>query len=281
MDIGISTFLTDYSVDVATIARRIEELGFDSLWVPEHPIIPVKTASPWPGSPDGVIPKVYADIVDPFVALARASAVTTTLKLATGIVLVPERHPVLLAKEVATLDMYSGGRFLFGIGAGWNREESEILGGDFDHRWSQARESVLAMKELWTKVESEFHGKYYDFPPVYSFPRPAQRPHPPVLLGGMARNVFRRVVDYGDGWMPNRVTPEDVAKGRATLDELGSAAGRDPESIQITVFGQQPDSDLLKRFEEAGADRVTVRLETADESESLANAERIAEAVLG
>ena len=137
------------------------------------------------------------------------------------------------------------------------------------------------MKELWTKVESEFHGKYYDFPPVYSFPRPAQRPHPPVLLGGMARNVFRRVVDYGDGWLPNRVTPEDVAKGRATLDELASAAGRDPESIQITVFGQQPDSDLLKRFEEAGADRVTIRLETADESESLANAERIAEAVLG
>ncbi len=281
MDIGISTFLTDYSVDVATVARRIEELGFDSLWVPEHPIIPVNTASPWPGSPDGVIPKVYADIVDPFVALARASGVTTTLKLATGIVLVPERHPILLAKEVATLDMYSGGRFIFGIGAGWNREESEILGGDFDHRWTQARESVLAMKELWTKVESEHHGKYYDFPPVYSFPRPAQRPHPPVLLGGMARNVFRRVVEYGDGWLPNRVTPEDVAKGRATLDELATAAGRDPASIQITVFGQQPDRDLLRRFEEAGADRVTIRLETAPEAESLADVERIAEAVLG
>ena len=281
MDIGISTFLTDYSVDVATVARRIEELGFDSLWVPEHPIIPVNTASPWPGSPDGVIPKVYADIVDPFVALARASGVTTTLKLATGIVLVPERHPILLAKEVATLDMYSGGRFIFGIGAGWNREESEILGGDFDHRWTQARESVLAMKELWTKVESEHHGKYYDFPPVYSFPRPVQRPHPPVLLGGMARNVFRRVVEYGDGWLPNRVSPEDVAKGRATLDELASAAGRDPGSIQITVFGQQPDRDLLRRFEEAGADRVTIRLETAAEAESLADVERIAEAVLG
>ena len=281
MDIGISTFLTDYSVDVATVARKIEELGFDSLWVPEHPIIPVNTDSPWPGSPDGVIPKVYADIVDPFVALARASGVTTTLKLATGIVLVPERHPILLAKEVATLDMYSGGRFIFGIGAGWNREESEILGGDFDHRWTQARESVLAMKELWTKVESEHHGKYYDFPPVYSFPRPAQRPHPPVLLGGMARNVFRRVVEYGDGWLPNRVTPEDVAKGRATLDELASAAGRDPASIQVTVFGQQPDRDLLKRFEEAGADRVTIRLETAAEAESLADVERIAEAVLG
>ena len=281
MDIGISTFLTDYSVDVATVARKIEELGFDSLWVPEHPMIPVNTDSPWPGSPDGVIPKVYADIVDPFVALARASGVTTTLKLATGIVLVPERHPILLAKEVATLDMYSGGRFIFGIGAGWNREESEILGGDFDHRWTQARESVLAMKELWTKVESEHHGKYYDFPPVYSFPRPAQRPHPPVLLGGMARNVFRRVVEYGDGWLPNRVTPEDVAKGRATLDELATAAGRDPASIQITVFGQQPDRDLLKRFEEAGADRVTIRLETAAEAESLADVERIAEAVLG
>lgn len=280
MNIGISSFLTDYSVEVAALARRAEELGFESLWLPEHPILPVNTATPWPGSPDGKIPKVYADIVDPFVALARASAVTTRLKLGTGICLVPERNPLLLAKEVATLDRYSGGRFLFGIGAGWLREETEIMGGDFQHRWSQTREAVQAMKQLWTRTRAEFHGKYYDFPPVYSFPKPAQKPHPPVLLGGMAANVFKRVVEWGDGWMPNRVTPEQVKQGRAKLDELAQAAGRDPRAIQVTVYGQPPDRDLIRRFEDAGADRVVVRLSTAPEQEALAELEQIAEKVL-
>ena len=279
MDIGISTFPTDYSIDIAKLAQRAEEYGFESLWVPEHSILPVNTESPWPGSPDGKIPKVYADIVDPFIALSRASAVTTKLKLGTGICLVPERNPLLLAKEVATLDMYSQGRFLFGIGAGWLREETEIMGGDFAHRWSQTRESILAMKELWTTVGSEYHGKYYDFPPVYSFPRSVQKPHPPVFLGGMAKNVFKRIIDYGDGWMPNRVVPEDVQKGRATLDELAEAAGRDPKSIIVSVFGQQPDADLLKGFEEAGADRVMIRVETANEEDTLKNLHSIAETV--
>jgi probable F420-dependent oxidoreductase len=280
MDIGISTFPTDYSIDIAKLAQRAEEYGFESLWVPEHSILPVNTESSWPGSPDGKIPKVYADIVDPFIALSRASAVTTKLKLGTGICLVPERNPLLLAKEVATLDMYSQGRFLFGIGAGWLREETEIMGGDFAHRWSQTRESILAMKELWTTVGSEYHGKYYDFPPVYSFPRSVQKPHPPVFLGGMAKNVFKRIIDYGDGWMPNRVVPEDVQKGRATLDELAEAAGRDPKSIIVSVFGQQPDADLLKGFEEAGADRVMIRVETANEEDTLKNLHSIAETVL-
>jgi len=280
MDIGISTFPTDYSIDIAKLAQRAEEYGFESLWVPEHSILPVNTESPWPGSPDGKIPKVYADIVDPFIALSRASAVTTKLKLGTGICLVPERNPLLLAKEVATLDMYSQGRFLFGIGAGWLREETEIMGGDLAHRWSQTRESILAMKELWTTVGSEYHGKYYDFPPVYSFPRSVQKPHPPVFLGGMAKNVFKRIIDYGDGWMPNRVVPEDVQKGRATLDELAEAAGRDPKSIIVSVFGQQPDADLLKGFEEAGADRVMIRVETANEEDTLKNLHSIAETVL-
>ena len=279
MDLGIATFLTDYSIDVAVLAKRIEELGFDSLWMPEHVFVPAKTESPWPGSADGVIPKVYADIVDPFVALARASAVTSRIKLATGICLVPERSPLLLAKEVATLDMYSGGRFLFGIGAGWLKEETEIMGGNFSRRWTQTRESILAMKELWTKTESEHHGEFYDFPALYSFPRPAQRPHPPVLLGGMAKNVFKRVVEWGDGWMPNRVEPEDIAKGRAALDELADAAGRDPSSLEITVYGKPPERDLLNRFEEAGANRVAIRLDTLPESEALDALDKIAESV--
>ena len=280
MNIGISTFPTDYSVDIAILAKRAEEIGFESLWVPEHPILPVKASSPWPGSADGVIPKVYADIVDPFVALGRASAVTSSMKLGTGICLVPERNPLLLAKEVATLDMYSGGRFLFGIGAGWHRDETEIMGGDFAHRWTQTKESILAMKSLWTEVESEYHGKYYDFPAVYSFPRPTQRPHPPVYLGGMARNVFKRVVEWGDGWMPNRVTPEDIRAGRRKLNELASEAGRDPESISISVFGQPADRELVSSLFEAGADRVMIRVETADQDATFAQLDEIAEAVL-
>ena len=280
MNIGISTFPTDYSVDIAVLAKRAEEIGFESLWVPEHPILPVKASSPWPGSTDGVIPKVYADIVDPFVALGRASAVTSTMKLGTGICLVPERNPLLLAKEVATLDMYSGGRFLFGIGAGWHKEETEIMGGDFAHRWTQTKESVLAMKSLWTEVESEYHGNYYDFPAVYSFPRPTQRPHPPVYLGGMARNVFKRVVEWGDGWMPNRVTPEDISAGRQKLNELASEAGRDPESISISVFGQPSDRELVSGLFEAGADRVMIRVETAEKDATFAQLDQIAEAVL-
>ena len=280
MNIGISTFPTDYSVDIAILAKRAEEIGFESLWVPEHPILPVNASSPWPGSADGVIPKVYADIVDPFVALGRASAVTSTMKLGTGICLVPERNPLLLAKEVATLDMYSGGRFLFGIGAGWHKEETEIMGGDFAHRWTQTKESVLAMKSLWTEVESEYHGNYYDFPPVYSFPRPTQRPHPPVYLGGMARNVFKRVVEWGDGWMPNRVTPEDISAGRQKLNELASEAGRDPESVNISVFGQPADKELVSSLFDAGADRVMIRVETAEQDATFAQLEEIAEEVL-
>ena len=280
MDVGISTFLTDYSIDVAVLARRAEEMGFESLWLPEHPVIPVGFSTPWPGSPGDPLPKYYADTVDPFVALARASGVTTRLKLATGICLVPERNPLLLAKEVATLDMYSGGRFLFGIGAGWLKEETEVMGGDFPHRWTQTRDSVLAMKELWTKTESEYHGEYYDFPQVYSFPRPVQRPHPPVLLGGMSSNVFKRIVAWGDGWLPNRATPDDIRRGRATLDELADAAGRDPAAIRIVVSNQAVASDLVERYQEAGADGVTVNLATQGEKEALEELEEIAEATL-
>ena len=221
-----------------------------------------------------------SDIADPFLALARASAVTTTLKLGTGICLVPERNPLLLAKEIATLDYFSNGRVLFGIGAGWLQEETEIMGGDFAHRWSQTREAILAMKELWTKEEAEYHGTFYDFPPVRSFPKPAQQPHPPVLLGGLARNVFQRVVAWGDGWMPIRVTPEEVKMGRATLDALAAAAGRDPSAIDITVFGQTSDPEALQRFAEAGANRVIVRLPTTLSEAALTELEQMAARVL-
>ena len=281
MNIGISVPLPAYHVDVGFMAQTAEALGFESLWCAEHPIIPVHSASRFPGSADGVIPESYSHFIDPFVALARASGVTTTLKLGTGIVLVPERNPLLLAKEISTLDLFSGGRFLFGIGAGWLREETEIMGGDFDHRWSQTREAILAMKELWTKEEAEFHGEFFHFPPVKSYPKPAQKPHPPVVLGGMARNVLQRVVAWGDGWLPNRVTPAQVKESRASLDALAKEAGRDPSSITISVYGQPADRDLITRFHEAGANRVVVRPPTAkSEAEMGAGLERIAAAVL-
>ncbi len=279
MKIGVSVpTVVGAPVDVAALAREAEELGFDSIWVPEHPIMPVNVASPFPQG--GPIPESYSHMMDPFVALARASAVTSTLKLGTGVCLVPERNPLLLAKVIATLDHYSGGRFLFGIGAGWNKEETELMGGNFAHRWTQTREAVLAMKELWTKDEAEYHGTYYDFPPVRSLPKPVQKPHPPVILGGMARNVLQRVATWGDGWMPNRVTPEQMKASRAKLDELATAAGRDPESIEITIFGRSPDKKEIKAYEDAGAERAVVRLSGESTDDALADLEKIARQVL-
>jgi probable F420-dependent oxidoreductase len=281
MNVGISVPLPAYLVDVGAMARTAEALGFESFWCAEHPFIPVHTTSRFPGTADGVIPEAYSHFIDPFVALARASGTTSRIKLATGIVLVPERHPLMLAKEVSTLDLFSGGRFLFGIGAGWLREETQLMGGDFDHRWGQTRESILAMKELWTKPEAEFHGKFYDFPPVRSNPKPAQKPHPPVLLGGDAPRVLERVVAWGDGWLPNRVTPVELREKRATLDRLAKEAGRDPAAISISVHGQPADRDLIARLHEAGATRVIVRPATSkSEPEMVRELTRVAETVL-
>ena len=276
MEVGISTFPTDYSIDIAILAKKAEDFGYDSLWLAEHPILPVNSKTPWPGSPDGKIPKKYADTADPFVALGRASAVTEKLLLGTGICLVPERNPLILAKEIATLDMYSKGRFLFGIGAGWLREETEIMGGDFPHRWTQTREAVMAMKELWTTVESEYHGTYYDFPPVYSFPMPTQRPHPPIYLGGHAKNVFKRLVSWGNAWMPNRITPQEIEDGHKQIESLCIESGRDPNEIGITVYGVAADRELLKDFESAGAERAVVSIDSVEEKQAIEQLEDMA-----
>ena len=280
MSIGTSTPLPAYTIDPAFMAKKAEELGFDSIWYAEHPAVPVHSDSPFPAT-GGEIPWTYSHFTDPYIALARASGATTTIKLGTGITLVPERNPLLLAKEIATLDRFSGGRFMFGVGTGWLREETEIMGGDFDHRWTQTREAIEVMKELWTKDEAEYHGRYYDFPAVRSFPKPAQQPHPPVILGGLARNVLRRIIAHADGWLPNRITPAEVEEGRAKLDAMAAEAGRDPKSITISVFGQPADRDLVQSFLNAGANRVIVRpdhVETeADMGDQL---ERMAEAVL-
>ena len=280
MDIGVAMMISSKSMDVAVLAQRAEVLGFESFWLPEHPVIPVTTNSKYGGTPDGSIPPFMMDMADPFISLARASAVTEKIKLGTSVCLVPEHNPIAQAKQIATLDRFSNGRFIFGIGAGWLREETEIMGGDFEHRWGQTREAILAMKELWTKEESEFHGRFFDFPPVKSFPKPVQKPHPPVFLGGDAANVFKRVVAWGDGWMPVRADVERVKQGRVTMDELAEAAGRDPRSIQLSVYGAPHDRDEIMKFEEAGANRAIVNLPSTLEGEGLASLEELAKKVL-
>jgi len=280
MDIGVSTAISSDSVDVAVLAKKAESLGFESFWLPEHTILPVHINTKYAGTADGSIPASMADMGDPLIGLARASAVTEKIKLGTAISLVPEHNPLIQAKQIATLDRLSNGRFIFGIGAGWLAEETKIMGGDFEHRWGQTREAILAMKELWTKDEAEFHGRYYDFPLVMSSPKPVQKPHPPVFLGGYAPNVFKRVAAWGDGWMPIRVTPEQVKMGRAAIDELAEVAGRDPKSIRVMVCSVPPERDTIMRLEEAGADRVTLSLPRDIGDKVLMELEEMAEKVL-
>lgn len=281
MKIGVFLPASEFTADPAAIAKRAEEVGFTSFWAPEHPIIPVNTSTPFPGSKDGKIPDAYSRMMDPFIVLARASAVTTTIKLGTGICLIPERNPLLLAKEVATLDHLSGGRFIFGIGAGWLKEETEIMGGDFPHRWTQTRDAIMAMKEMWTKDEAEYHGKYYDFPAVRSFPKPAQKPHPPIFMGGSSKNVFKRVVEWGNGWMPVRSTIDEIKHGRATLNELAKEAGRDPQTIEVLAFGfpgRFREREEIKDLEKAGVTHVAIWL--TQTGKEVAEVEELAQRVL-
>jgi len=280
MNIGTSVLLPAYTIDPAFMAKKAEELGFESIWYAEHPAVPVHSASPFPAT-GGEIPWTYSHFTDPYIALARASGVTSTIKLGTGITLVPERNPLLLAKEIASLDWFSGGRFMFGIGTGWLREETELMGGDFVHRWTQTREAIEVMKALWTNDEAEYHGQYFNFPLVRSYPKPAQQPHPPIILGGHAKNVLRRVVAHADGWLPNRITPAEVETSRGQLDAMAKEAGRDPRSITISVYGQPPDRTVVQSLLNAGADRVVVRPEHVETEAAMGEQlERMAEAVL-
>jgi len=258
MKVGLATPLPAYTIDPAFMGRKAEELGFESLWYAEHPATPVESNSPFP-STGGEIPWTYSHFDEPYIALARASAVTSKLKLGTGITLVPQRNPLILAKEVASLDYHSGGRFLFGIGTGWLREEVELFGGDFPKRWTQTREALDVMKALWSNDEAAFDGKYFKFPKVRSFPKPAQKPWPPIIIGGMAPKVIERIVAHADGWLPNRISFEELKDKRAELNERATAAGRDPKKIEISIFGQAPQLDLIQGYIEAGADRVVVR----------------------
>ena len=280
MNVGTSVPLPAYTIDPAFMAKKAEDLGFESIWYAEHAAVPVHSDSPFPAT-GGDIPWTYSHFTDPYIALARASGATTKIRLGTGITLVPERNPLLLAKEISSLDLFSGGRFMFGIGTGWLKEETEMMGGDFEHRWTQTREAIEVMKLLWTEEEAEYHGRYFDFPPVKSYPKPLQKPYPPIILGGMAKNVLRRVVTHADGWLPNRITPAEVEESRKKLDAMAEEAGRDPKSITISVYGQAPERDIVQSLFNAGADRVVVRPEHVETEKEMGDQlERMAEAVL-
>ncbi|HEY2387173.1 MAG TPA: LLM class F420-dependent oxidoreductase [Candidatus Binatia bacterium] len=258
MHYSLVMFPTDYSIHPAELARAAEERGFESLFFPEHTHIPASRRTPYPGG--GELPKEYSHSQDPFVALAMAAAVTTTLRVATGICLVVERDPIVLAKEVASLDHLSGGRVLFGIGGGWNVEEMENHGTTFKTRWKLLRERIEAMKAIWGNEEAAYRGELVHFDPIWSYPKPVQRPHPPILLGGHGEVALKRVVAYCDGWLPISLMAGDLAKGIADLRRLAEAAKRDPKSISISVFWAPPDTGAIDAYAKLGVERVIFAL---------------------
>src|SRR5215469_889658 len=250
MDFGIAIFPTDYAISMAELAPVVEERGFESLWVAEHSHIPASRQSPSPRG--GQLPEQYWHTLDPFVALTVAAVTTRTLRVGTGICLVIEHDPIDTAKAVASADHVSGGRFLFGIGGGWNREEMADHGTRFETRWRLLRERIEAMKEIWTRDVAEYHGELVDFGPMRCWPKPVQLPHPPILLGGNGPNSLRRVVRYCDGWMPNR---GDFLSRVPELREMAAEAGRGP--IPVTAYGTENGGAAeLERFREAGIARV-------------------------
>jgi probable F420-dependent oxidoreductase len=262
MDIGVFIFPTDYSIKVDELARALEDRGFESLFVPEHTHIPVSRRTEWPGG--GELPKEYKHTYDPFIALAFAAAATKNLKIGTSICLVPQRDPIVTAKVIASLDMLSNGRFEFGIGGGWNVDEMENHGAQYKTRFKQMRESVLAMKALWTEDEASYHGEIINFDPVWSYPKPVQKPHPPILLGGETDYTLNRIVEYCDGWMPRGRGGFDPAESMTRLRNAADAAERDMASLSVTVFGTPAKAEVLECYVAAGIDRALFPLPSAD-----------------
>ena len=273
MELGLAHFLTDYGMGPVELARAVEERGFESLLLPEHTHIPVSRDTPYPGG--GELPPEYSHTLDPFPALAAIAAVTGRLLIGTGVCLVIQRDPIVTAKEVATVDHSSGGRFLFGVGAGWNIEEMRNHGTDPKTRFTRMRESIEAMKAIWTEDEAEYHGRIVDFDPVWCWPKPVQRPHPPILVGGLGEKVLDRVVEYGDEWIPNRVkSPEELGERIAELQRRAEAAGRD--RIPVSVFGAKPEARLLERLRNAGVTRSLFYLPPVEPGEVERGLDRLA-----
>lgn len=281
MNHGVAIFFTDYSIGPLEMATALEERGFESLWAPEHSHIPLTRKSPYPQG--GELPKKYFDVMDPFVTLSAAAAATKKLKVATGICLVVQRDPIQTAKSVASLDQISRGRFLFGVGAGWNEDEMANHGTtDFKGRFKLMEERVQAMREIWTQPKAQFDGTYVRFGPMMSWPKPVQNPLP-VIVGGRYPHGARRAVAFGDGWMPHAMRPEygggDILAHLPAFREMATGAGRDPATIPITTFGTPADTDTLQRYRDAGIDRVVFSIASEDRDKTLATLDKLAAAV--
>lgn len=272
MKIGISVGCTAFTADPASLAMKCEALGFESVFFPEHPIIPAVTKTRYP-SGDGSIPDSYSRTIDPFIGLALAATATKRMAVGTAVCLVPEHEPLNLAKQIATLDHFAGGRFIFGVGAGWLREESEIMGVDFRRRWQITEEYCRAMKEIWTHDVASYQGEFVSFPGIKSYPKPARKPHPPIHIGAgglmghselapQYERALQHTVDFGDGWAPVCLTPDSLAAGISTLKEMCETAGRDFSTIEVSVFfpiaADNPGKNIAD-YREAGAHRLVLR----------------------
>ncbi|HEX9814399.1 MAG TPA: LLM class F420-dependent oxidoreductase [Myxococcota bacterium] len=267
MHFGLTIFPTEYSISMVDLGRAAEERGFESLWVSEHSHIPVSRRSPWPGGTE--LPKMYYDTLDPFVALAAAASATARIKLATGICLIVERDPIHTAKLVTSVDQVSDGRFMLGIGGGWNLEEMENHGTRPEIRFNLMRERVEAMKAIWTCDEAEYHGDVVDFDPIYMWPKPVQKPHPPIHVGGGFPGGARRAIRYGDGWMPIGGRDGDIAERLPQFHEMAREAGRDPATLEVSIFAAQPKEAALARHRDADISRVVLILPPAPRDEIL------------
>ena len=268
MNFGISTFVTDEGIAPTALARAIEERGFDSLFIAEHTHIPLSRKSPWPRG--GELPRRYYRTLDPFITLTAAAAATERLLLGTGVALVIERDPIITAKEVASLDLVSEGRVIFGIGVGWNREEMENHGTDPSIRGKLMDERIRAMIEMWTKDEPEFHGRYVDFDPIGIWPKPLQKPYPPIYVGG-GRKAFERIAQFGDAWLANGLPPDKL---EAMLAELREVAGSD---VPVSVFNASSEPEDLQAYAQLGVERVLLGLPTLPESETLKQLDKLAQ----
>ena len=279
MDFGASMFFTDYSMTPAELGQAIEARGFESVWAPEHSHIPSTRKTPPAGG--GELERRYYDVMDPFVTLTAAAMATKNLKVATGVCLVIQRDTIQTAKLVASIDQVSRGRFLFGIGGGWNQDEIESHGTDFRSRFKKMREQTEAMKEIWTKSEPEYHGDIVDVPKMRTWPKPVQKPHPPVIVGGAFPQSARRAIRYGDGWVPNASRPNyaDVTEFLPQFRQMAAEAGRDLATLPITIFGARENLDQVKRYRDRGIDRVVVSLPSAPAAEILPVLDRWAELI--
>ena len=270
---GVSIFVTDYSIQPVPLARALEERGFESVFLTEHTHIPASRTSPWPGGAE--LPPEYWHTVDPFVALGAMAAVTEKLRLGTGITLIPERDPILMAKVVASLDFLSNGRVLLGIGAGWNAEEMENHGTAFADRWKVTRERVLAMREIWTNEEAEFHGDFVNFDKIWAHPKPVQAGGPPVMIGADTKWAYQRVADYADGWLPI-YGRNDLGESMAKMRSAAAEAGRDMSTITTGAFGVPAREEVIAELSEIGFERLALRLPSEGEPEIIERLDRYA-----